>query len=91
MALAAHLRRSSRHVWRGDLQSVCTVRHTADAHHGAGITHGDGVCEHGGFAVHFFDRDLVDALADGWTLEQVHAFEEGDLPRRLWRITQSLP
>ncbi|MBO0913229.1 hypothetical protein [Streptomyces laculatispora] len=67
------------------------LRHTAGAHYGAGITHGDGVYEHGGFAMHFFDRDLVDALVDGWTLEQVHAFEEGDLPRRLWRITQSLP
>jgi hypothetical protein len=30
-----------------------------------------------------FDHTLVDALADGWTLNEVHAFEEGDLPRRL--------
>ncbi|MBQ1160490.1 hypothetical protein KBZ21_20675 [Streptomyces sp. A73] len=42
-------------------------------------------------AVHFFDRDLVDALANGWALNEIHAFEEGDLPRRLWRITQTLP
>lgn len=40
--------------------------------------------------MHLFPRDLVDALADGWTLERVHAFEEGDLPRRLWRVTQTL-
>ncbi|HWM39042.1 MAG TPA: hypothetical protein VNS49_18210 [Streptomyces sp.] len=45
----------------------------------------------GGFAVHFFDRALVDALAKGWKPDEVHAFEEGDLPRRLWRVTQSLP
>ncbi|MDT0309769.1 class I SAM-dependent methyltransferase [Streptomyces sp. DSM 44917] len=68
-----------------------TVRHTGDAHHGAGTAHGDGIWEHGGFAVHFFDRALVDALADGWTLNEVHAFEEGGLPRRLWRVTQTLP
>ncbi|MEU2657237.1 class I SAM-dependent methyltransferase [Streptomyces sp. NPDC007325] len=70
---------------------VYTVRHTGDAHHGAGTAHGDDIFEHGGFAVHFFDRDLVGTLASGWTLNEVHAFEEGDLPRRLWRVTQTLP
>lgn len=70
---------------------VYTVRHTGDAHYGAGTAHGDDIHEHGGFAVHFFPRDLVEALADGWSLDEIHAFEEGDLPRRLWRITQTLP
>ncbi|MBT2476837.1 class I SAM-dependent methyltransferase [Streptomyces sp. ISL-94] len=70
---------------------VYTVRHTADEHYAAGTAHGDGIFEHGGFAVHFFSRDLVDALAEGWSLDEVHAFEEGELPRRLWRVTQSLP
>ncbi|MFF9867213.1 class I SAM-dependent methyltransferase [Streptomyces sp. NPDC013953] len=70
---------------------VYTVRHTGDAHYGSGTAHGDDIHEHGGFAVHFFPRDLVDALADGWTLNEVHAFEEGELPRRLWRVTQTLP
>ncbi|ROQ26185.1 methyltransferase family protein [Streptomyces sp. PanSC19] len=70
---------------------VYTVRHTGDAHYGAGTPHGDDIYEHGGFAVHFFPRHLVDSLADGWALDEVHAFEEGDLPRRLWRVTQTLP
>ncbi|MER5209752.1 class I SAM-dependent methyltransferase [Streptomyces sp. NPDC002838] len=68
---------------------VYTVRHTGDAHYGAGTAHGDDIYEHGGFAVHFFDRHLVDSLASGdWQLKEVHAFEEGELPRRLWRVTQ---
>ncbi|MGW8762588.1 class I SAM-dependent methyltransferase [Streptomyces sp. NPDC055815] len=70
---------------------VYTVRHTGDAHYGAGTAHGDDIFEHGGFAVHFFGRELVDALAEGWTLDELHTFEEGDLPRRLWRVTQTLP
>ncbi|MDC0771746.1 class I SAM-dependent methyltransferase [Streptomyces sp. HD] len=70
---------------------VYTVRHTGDAHYGAGIAHGDDIWEHGGFAVHFFPRTLVDALADGWALNEVHPFQEGHLPRRLWRITQTRP
>ncbi len=67
---------------------VYSVRHTGDAHYGQGVSHGDDIYEHGGFAVHFFDRALVDTLADGWELQEVHAFEEGELPRRLWRVTQ---
>lgn len=68
---------------------VYTVRHTGDAHYGTGVAHGDDVFEHGGFAVHFFSRTLVDELADGFALDEVQSFEEGELPRRLWRVTQT--
>jgi SAM-dependent methyltransferase len=77
-------------VLRSGGSFVYSVRHTGDAHYGTGIDHGDDIYEHGGFAVHFFPRHLVDELAHGWTLVEVHPFEEGDLPRRLWRITQTL-
>ncbi|GAA1439309.1 class I SAM-dependent methyltransferase [Nocardiopsis tropica] len=70
---------------------VYTVRHTEDAHYGTGASHGDDIFEHGGFAVHFFDRVLVDGLARGWDLVGVEPFEEGELPRRLWRVTQVKP
>jgi SAM-dependent methyltransferase len=83
-ALVAEVRR----VLRPGGQLVYTVRHTGDAHYGAGTGHGDDIWEHGGFAVHFFSRELVDTLAEGWDLREVHAFEEGALPRRLWRVSQ---
>jgi SAM-dependent methyltransferase len=70
---------------------VYTVRHTGDAHYQAGTGHGDDIWEHSGFAVHFFPRALVDELAKSWTLDEVAAFEEGGLPRRLWRVTQTIP
>ncbi len=66
---------------------VYTVRGTADAHYRAGIARGDDMYEHGGFIVHFFSRALVERLAIGWTLLDVTAFEEGELPRRLFRVT----
>lgn len=67
---------------------VYTVRHIGDAHYQAGTDHGDGMFESGGFIVHFFDEDLVDRLAGGFETTDRTSFEEGALPRRLWRITQ---
>ncbi|MFB7620318.1 class I SAM-dependent methyltransferase [Kitasatospora sp. NPDC056181] len=83
--------REVRRVLRPGGVFVYTVRHTGDAHYGAGTGHGDDIWEHGGFAVHFFPRVLVDALAEGWEPAEVHPFEEGGLPRRLWRVTQTVP
>ncbi len=38
--------------------------------------------------MHFFDRELVDRLSDGFELLDITDFEEGELHRRLWQITQ---
>ncbi len=81
--LVAELRR----VVRPGGLVVYTVRTTEDAHHGAGVAHGDDMYEHGGFVVHFFDRALIDRLAAGFTLVDVTEFTEGELPRRLARVT----
>ncbi|KOU18337.1 hypothetical protein ADK49_12885 [Streptomyces sp. WM6349] len=55
--------------------------------------HGDDIYEYGGFTVHFSPPPATWSTPSprGWNLEEVHAFEEGDLPRRLWRVTQTLP
>jgi SAM-dependent methyltransferase len=82
-ALAAEVRR----VLRVDGVHVYTVRHVGDAHFGTGFAHGDGMFESGGFSVHFFDRPLVERLAAGFSILELHEFEEGELPRKLWRIT----
>ena len=69
--LVAEIRR----VLRPGGRFIYTVRHTGDAHYGTGTDYGHDIYEQGGFAVHFFDRALVDALAQGWNLTDVHAFE----------------
>lgn len=71
--------------------NCATSNGLSNAHYGRGTPHGDDIYEHGGFAVHFFPRALVDSLAEGWTLDEVEPLDEGDLPRRLWRITQTRP
>ncbi|GAC1362432.1 MAG: hypothetical protein NVSMB4_19550 [Acidimicrobiales bacterium] len=70
---------------------VYTVRHVGDAHFGAGTALGDNLYENGGFVVHFFDRPLVERLARGFEVVDLTDFEEGGLPRRLWRVTMRRP
>lgn len=86
-ALTGEVRRVLR---PGGLQ-VYTARTTADADYGAGAYHGDDMYESGGFVVHFFTRELVERLALGFELLDVTGFEEGGLPRRLFRVTQRRP
>lgn len=81
------LGREVRRVLRPGGLNIYTVRHIRDAHYGAGISHGDGLFESGGFIVHFFDESLVDRLAVGFDVVDRAEFEEGGLPRKLWRIT----
>lgn len=76
-----------RRVLRPGGLCIYTVRHVGDAHFGTGRNLGDNLYENGGFVVHFFDRTLVDTLAEGYQLEDITSFEEGALPRRLWRVT----
>jgi SAM-dependent methyltransferase len=85
--LAGELRR----VLRPGGLVVYTARTTEDVHYRAGIQWGDDMYEHGGFIVHFFDRDLVDRLAAGFELLDVSELTEGDLPRRLWCVTLRVP
>jgi SAM-dependent methyltransferase len=80
--LAAEVRR----VLRPGGLVVYTVRTTGDAHHGAGIARGDNMYEVGGFIVHFFSRALVERLAVGYEVLGIAEFEEGELPRRLFRV-----
>jgi SAM-dependent methyltransferase len=85
--LAGELRR----VLRPGGLVVYTARTTSDAHYGTGTSRGDDMYEHGGFIVHFFDRALIDRLAAGFELIEVTDFTEGDLPRRLARVTMRVP
>jgi SAM-dependent methyltransferase len=81
------LSREVRRVLRPHGLNVYTVRHTGDAHYETGIHRGEDMYEVGGFIVHFFDREKVERLATGYEILSIDEFEEGKLPRKLFRVT----
>jgi hypothetical protein len=92
MALsAAELEFLSDEVWRVLKPAginTYTVRHTGDPQYGTGIARGEDMYESGsGFIVHFFSRNQVEHLARGFDILSIEQFEEGALPRKLFRVT----
>lgn len=71
--------------------NVYTVRHIEDPHHGTGVHHGEEMFEVGGFIVHFFSLEKVRHLAAGYEIVSIDRFEEGGMPRKLYRVTLRKP
>lgn len=67
--------------------NIYSVRNTDDPRYGTGIHRGGDMYEVGPFIVHFFSKDKVDHLAKGYQIIDIDEFEEGDLPRKLFRVT----
>lgn len=68
--------------------NLYTVRNTTDAYYRTGIHHGEDLWEiDGGFIVHFFSREKVEQLAEGYEIVAVEAFEEGELHKKLYAVT----
>lgn len=66
---------------------IYAVRDIKGPHFGKGVHRGEGMYEFGGFIVHFFSRDKVKHLAEGFEILRIDEFEEGELPRKLSRVT----
>jgi len=81
------LSREVRRVLRPNGLHIYTVRQTKDPHYGKGIHRGEDMYEYGGFIVHFFSREKVNRLAKGYEIVSIDEFEEGELPRKLFRVT----
>ena len=67
--------------------NIYTVRHTGDADYGVGTHRGEDLYETGGFIVHFFSKEKIKHLSTGFEILNIESFEEGKLPRRLFRVT----
>ena len=67
--------------------NIYTVRHIGDADYGTGIHRGEDLYETGGFIVHFFSKEKIRQLSAGFEIMNIDNFEEGKLPRKLFRVT----
>jgi ubiquinone/menaquinone biosynthesis C-methylase UbiE len=66
--------------------NIYTARHTGDPDFGTGIHRGEDMYEVSGFIVHFFSKEKVLHLANGYEIVAIDEFEEGSRPRRLFRV-----
>lgn len=80
-----------RRVLKSGGLNIYTARNTNDAHYGTGIHRGEDMYEVGGFIVHFFSREQVEHLAEGYEIVEVEEFEEGALPKKLYKVVLRKP
>ena len=66
---------------------IYTVRNTSDPHFGKGIHRGEDMYEANGFIVHFFSEEKARQLSKNFDSVDIAAFEEDELPRRLYYVT----
>ena len=66
--------------------NIYTVRHTGDGDYKRGIHRGEDLYENDGFVVHFFSKDKVKTLLNGFINLRIESFEEGSFPRKLFIV-----
>ena len=66
--------------------NIYTVRHTNDGDYKNGKHIGEDLYENDGFIVHFFSKEKVNQLSDGFKVLNIESFEEGKFPRKLFIV-----
>ena len=66
--------------------NIYTVRHFEDGDYKKGIHRGEDLYENDGFIVHFFSKEKVNSLLNGFQNLKIENFEEGKFPRKLFFV-----
>ena len=66
--------------------NIYTVRHTNDGDFQNGIHRGEDLYENDGFIVHYFSKEKVNSLLNGFKNISLEKFEEGSFPRKLFFV-----
>ena len=67
--------------------NIYTTRDTGDGDYKNGIHRGEDLYEKDGFIVHFFSKEKVKQLSNGFDIVNIENFEEGKFPRKLFHVT----
>jgi len=66
--------------------NIFTVRHIEDGDYKSGKHRGEDLYENDGFIVHFFSKEKIKQISEGFKVIHVESFEEGAFPRRLYKV-----
>ena len=66
--------------------NIYTVRNNEDADYKNGIYRGENLYENDGFIVHFFSKEKINQLLEGFEVLSIEKFEEGKFPRKLFLV-----
>ena len=66
--------------------NIYTVRNTSDGDYKNGVHRGENLYENDGFIIHFFSKDKVNQLLNGFKNLKIENFEEGSFPRKLFIV-----
>ena len=66
--------------------NIYTVRNTDDGDYKKGIHRGEDLYEIDGFIIHFFSKDKIESLLDGFKNLFIEKFDEGKFPRKLYLV-----
>ena len=66
--------------------NIYTVRSNEDGDYKNGIYRGEDLYENNGFIVHFFSKEKINQLTEGFEILDIEKFEEGNFPRKLFIV-----
>jgi len=66
--------------------NIYTVRHTTDEDFKKGVQIAEDMYENDGFIVHFFSKNKINTLMNGFVNLETTNFEEGSFPRKLFFV-----
>ena len=66
--------------------NIFTVRNIGDGDYKRGTHRGEDLYENDGFIVHFFSKEKINQISEGFKVLKVESFEEGTFPRRLYKV-----
>ena len=66
--------------------NIYTVRNTEDGDFKKGVHRGEDLYEIDGFIIHFFSKDKIESLLDGFKNLFIEKFDEGKFQRKLYLV-----
>ena len=77
---------AARRILKPNGINIYTARNEYDGDYKKGIHRGENMYEIDGFIIHFFNKEKVISLTEGFKNINIESFEEGSFPRKLYFV-----